>query len=128
MATRYTNDPTRNASARSTHDPTAAQAVVAATAGFHSPFPFFLGDAGVQAVTSTDTSAGSGRWEKRRPIRIRRSDYVHQQEYAEAVKAAALLALDAIPLSRITETGAVTGGDELEDDEILLLALTRLLH
>jgi len=68
----------------------------------------------------------SGRWEPRRRLKtIRRADFVHQQEYAEALAQA--LAAASVPLSRVTETGEVIGEDET-DDEILLIALTRILH
>lgn len=70
----------------------------------------------------------SGRWQKRKPIRVRRADYVHQQEYEKAVAAALALAGAAIPLAKVTDKGFVIEDDVLEDDEIILLALTRILH
>ena len=85
-----------------------------------------FGDYG--GVTPPAVEVASGGPRKKRQIRITHSAYMRQQENEAAVRAAALLALESIPLSRITDTGAVESGDELEDDEILLLALTRLLH
>ena len=88
---------------------------------------------GILATTPTpvSTETPSGRWQplrKKKPIRITRSQYAKQQEYEEAVKAAMALAAASTPVSRITETGVVIGHDEVEDDEILLLALLKVLH
>lgn len=74
--------------------------------------------------------AETGRWDKRRKLvkRISRADYAHQEEYAEAVAAAMALANASLPLSRVTDEGKVMGDDPTDDDDLLLLTITRILH
>jgi hypothetical protein len=67
------------------------------------------------------------RWDKyrRKPTKIKRSEYVHQQEYAEAVKAVNAMIRDAekaIPISKVTVS------EKDDDEEIMLLTITSLLH
>jgi hypothetical protein len=81
---------------------------------------------GGASAPATVTQVETGRWDRRKRLKtIKRSDFVHQEEYAAAVAMA--LAQASVPLSRVTDTGDVIGEDET-DDEILLLALTRILH
>lgn len=81
-------------------------------------------------TSDDDNGLGNTNWLKTKAPKkkraVRRSDYVHQQEYEEAVKAAMALAAASVPVASITDDG--TGDEELEDDELLLMALTRILH
>lgn len=89
-------------------------------------------DSGQTVVPPTPPSVeegGPGRVKWKPVKRIKRSEYVHQQEYREAVeKAARELAAASVPLSRVGNDGKVIGDDEIEDDDIILVALTRILH
>ncbi len=70
---------------------------------------------------------GPGR-KKRKSRVIRFSDFETREAYEKALQeAASALAAQAIPVSRISETGAVED-DDLEDDEAILMALMRILH
>ena len=69
---------------------------------------------------AVDPGVGNLDWLKRRkkkPVRIKLSDYARQEEYAAALAAAA------IPLTQITETGEVEGESEIDDDDAILRAL-----
>lgn len=85
-------------------------------------------------VVVPDVGIGNLDWLKvkgpRRPVRIKRSEFSTVEEYRDAVsKAAAALAVASVPVAAISpQTGDVIGDDILEDDEIILLALTRILH
>lgn len=84
----------------------------------------------ISAVTTviTDTAQGIGNWykkpPKRKPKRIRLADYATPEERAIALAQA--LAEQAIPVSEVLASGHVDD-DEIEDDEILLLAALRVI-
>lgn len=66
----------------------------------------------VAPIVSSDGD-GFGRIKWKKPKTIKRSEFVHQQEYEAAVRAAMVQ----IPII-----------DDDDDDEIILMALTRILH
>lgn len=104
------------------------------TAFSTSAFSTSAWDFGATVVTVDTAGIGNIDWLKarapRRPVRIKRSEYATVEEYRDAVSnAAAALAAASIPIEAIPEqSNAVIGDDTLEDDEILLMALTRILH
>lgn len=89
-------------------------------------FSFFngAGTAAAQAAAAVPGGVANFAWLKPKRKKgkvLRYSDFESQEAYAQALAAAA------VPLARVTEAGTVEGGDELEDDELLLMAVSRIL-
>lgn len=85
------------------------------------------------AVVAATPVGAYGNWDAfgHRPRRkkkggtvIRRSDFESLAKYEEALRAA----LRPIPMSDVPLDGNVIGVEEEDEDEVLLMALTRLLH
>jgi len=98
-------------------------------AGFFAPTYFPPATVVVPPAPTDVEQGGPGRikWKPRR--KIRRADYAQQEDYAqELAKAAMELALASVPISSITDAGRLIGDNPISDDELLLIAITRILH
>lgn len=93
MTTYYSNNPSRFGGCYATHNPSVSQV----------------------APTTTVTGGGTSK-SKHKHKAIRFSDFESRDEFAEAIKQAAIVTVP-IPID-----------EPDDDDEILLLAITRILH
>lgn len=87
--------------------------------------PAYQQEGVVPPTPSEDVVTGGSlfKQDRKKARKIRRSDYHSQYDfYQEVVRE---LKLPSVPLSEVDETGNVFADD---DDEIILMALTKVLH